>query len=219
MRPLLLPAAALGALLVLAGCAPTLSPVDRQALDRAGHEVAERLTPAGQLAATAVLIREDTGAFPATRFALLGSPQADATGARRLPLAAIDVERDGDALVIRYIPLPTLEDPTDRLGTVTIRPRGEDGLYAAAVELVRRVDADHTGRPIPLAREGVFEVWRLASTFAIDAAVVRARAAVGEVGALPLHDEPYRIVFRPMVPEPGVIPPERAEGYAVTIGR
>lgn len=208
-----------GAVLLLSGCSASLSPAQRAALDRAGQEMDRQLTPAGQLAATAALIHAETGSFPETRFELLGSPQAGETGARQLNLSALQVETTGDAFRLSYVLLPTRADPTDRMGSFTLRPGPDEPHFEATVELLRREDPDHGGRPLFLAREDQFGVTRLSGHFHIDLGTVRDQAAVGEAGDLPLDAQPYRITFTPSPAFLDEVPRELAEGYTVTLPR
>jgi hypothetical protein len=208
----------LGGLLLLTACAPRLSPAERAALDRAAVEMDRQLTPAGQIAATAALIYEDEGRFPATQFELLGSRQAADTGARFRNFSALQVDATPERLTLRYTLLPTREDPTDRMGTIHLRPAEGDGQYQAEVELLRRVDPDHGGAFVPLATDGRIEVRRLSGHFHVDIDTVRRQAAANQAGDLPLQDKPYRITFTPSPPTATGFPPELERGYPVVIG-
>lgn len=209
--------ALLAVLLLAAGCAPGLATTERAALDRAAVELDRQLAPAGQLAATAAMIHQRAGTFPATRFDLLGSREAAASGAQQLNLSALDVRAEADGMRIEYILLPTREDPTDRKGSLLVRPTG-DGQFVAEVALTRRDDPDHTGRPLDLAHEDPVAVRRLDGRFAIDLSTVMEQAETGTAGDLPLTQEPYTITFTPSPGFAAGAPAELRRGYTVTIG-
>ena len=215
--PRLIPLLFATALLAVAACAPGLAPAERAALDRAAQDLDVQLTPAGQLAATAALIAEQRGTFPTDRFDLLGSPQAAQTHARTLNLSMLEVEANAEQVRIEYILLPTRADPTNRMGTLVVSMREEPGLYETSVSLTRRDDPDHTGRRLDLTRQDQIVVRRLDGRFAIDVERVAAQAAVGPAGDLPLAAPSYTITFTPSPGAEGMVPPELADGYTVTI--
>jgi hypothetical protein len=216
LLPLFAPAL-LATLLLSTGCAPGLAPAERAALDRAAIELDRQLTPAGQLAATAAMIYERGGAYPATPFDLLGSPEAAASGARQLSLSNLTLRPEGDGLRIEYTLLPRRDDPTDRMGSLLVR-QTEEGRYVSEVALTRRDDPDHTGRPLDIAEEDPVAVRRLDGRFAIDLPTVMLQAEAGPAGDLPLTDEPYTITFTPSPGFAAGAPEELRRGYTVTIG-
>lgn len=191
--------------LLIAGCAPALAPEQRAALDRAAEALDARLGPAATLAATAAAIHDRDGRFPDTPFALLADPIALETGARALNLSALDLEPQDGTLRLDYILLPTREDPTDRLGSLTIRP-GTERAYAADVLLRRTEDPDHGGRPLPVERAEPFQVRQLSGRMALDLA-----AAAPE--------RPYPVTFTP-APSPFApeLPTALGDGYTVRVG-
>lgn len=216
-RTLIAPALLATLLLTVVGCAPGLAPTERAALDRAALELDRQLTPAGQLAATAAMIYERSGAFPGTPFELLGSPDARASGALNLSLSALTLRPEGDGLRIEYTLLPQREDPTDRMGSLLVRPTDE-GRYVSEVALTRRDDPDHTGRPLDIAEEDPVAVRRLDGRFAIDLRTVAQQAEAGAAGDLPLTEDPYTITFTPSPGFAAGAPAELRRGYTVTIG-
>ncbi len=200
---------------LFSGCASTLPPDTRTALDGAAQALDAQLSPAGQLAATAVLIRERTGAFPTTRFELLGSPVAVETGARRLSLSHLSVEPTGGGVEIGFTLLPTAADPSDRSGRLALTERlAGDDCYTAGVSLRRTADPDFGGRPLPLVQEEDVRVRRADGRFCVDVERAAAQAAEGEAGDLPLDGPTYTITF---TPASGAAPPELAAGYTVTV--
>lgn len=138
-----------------------------------------------RVTAAAALVREQTGAFPATSFDLLGSRAADRTGARALALSALDLEQLGDNLRIVYVPLP--RDPyvpQDHVVTLTVVPDGA-GRYRGEYEVVRREDPDRGGVAIPYDVAGRYRVGRAFGTVCVETALVEAMLADGAFVADP----------------------------------
>ena len=145
------------------------------------------------MVATAGLVHDATGAFPTTPFALLGSPSASRTQLRATPLSALSVGRDGDRLVLEYVPLPV--DPYERQDdivrvVVTAQP---DGRYVGDYEIRRRDDPDRGGRALAYDRAGPYVVGRGYGTACVDLAVVRDQLAAGTYTA-----EPGRLSAAPL---------------------
>jgi hypothetical protein len=140
--------------------APALAQADAPtpAADAAAASLEGDLETLSLLAATAALVRERTGAYPATAFQLLSSPEADRTGARGLVLSGLTLAPSGDALEVRYGRTPTAEDPTERGAAFTLAPDAEAGGYAARFTLSRTADRDFGGRRLDFANEGDLRV-------------------------------------------------------------
>ena len=201
--------------LLLPGCA-SLSATDRQALETAAAELDRQLEPPGRIAATALLLREANGAYPTTPFELLSSETAAATGLRALPLSALALDAEGDALRIRYTLLPTPADPSTRYGSLVLSPADEAGRYDVALSLDREADPDLYDERLPLAREGNYAVRRATGRLCAEVEAVRARlAAADEVGDPPLGGATaYTVTFRPA---DGVGGEELGDGFTVTV--
>ena len=181
IRTLLL--AALVAAPVLAQSDPALAPTADQFRDD--------LRAITNVVATAALVHDATGAYPTTTFGLLGAAAADRTRLRATPLSDLTVGRDGDGIVVRYVPLPV--DPyvrEDRVVEVAVS-RGEDGLYKGTYEILRRADPDEGGERLPYDVAGRYRVTRGFGTACVDVATVRQRLAAGAYA-----------------PEPGSLGPE-----------
>ena len=189
IRPLLL--AALVAAPSLAQSDPALAPTDAQFRDD--------LRAITNVVATAALVHDATGAFPATTFGLLGSRPADRTRLRGTPLSDLTVSRNVDGVVIRYVPLPVSPYVRrDRVVEMTVAL--EDGLYQADYEIVRREDPDDGGDRIAYDRAGRFLVTRGYGTACVDLEVVRARLADRTFRAEPgtLGPEPLTVQVHPV---------------------
>lgn len=159
-----------------------------------------------RMTAAAALIREETGAFPATSFDLLGSRAADRTGARAVALSALDLEQLGDNLRLVYVPLPEAPYvPEDHVVTLTVAPDGA-GRYRGEYEVVRREDPDRGGATIPYDTAGRYRVERAFGTVCVETALVEATLAEG-----PFVADPARLSTTPVTLR--VSPP--GEGGAV----
>ena len=157
-----------------------------------------------RMAAAAALLREETGAFPATSFDLLGSRAAERTGARGLGLSTLDLEQLGETLRLVYVPLP--EDPyvpQDHVVTLTVVPDGA-GRYRGEYEVVRREDPDRGGVAIPYDVAGRYRVERAFGTVCVETALVDAMLADG-----PFVADPARLSTAPLTLR--VHPPGEAE--------
>ena len=146
-----------------------------------------------RMTAAAALAHEATGVFPDTDFALLGSRAADRTGARRVPLSALDLEQLGDALRLVYVPLP--QDPyvrQDHVVTLTVVPDGA-GRYRGEYEVVRREDPDAGGAALPYDVAGRYRVGRAFGTVCVETALVEAMLADG-----PFVADPARLSAAPL---------------------
>ncbi|PAP77808.1 hypothetical protein [Rubrivirga marina] len=141
--------------------------------------------------ATAALVHDATGAYPTTTFGLLGSRPADRTRLRGMPLSDFTVSRDGDGVVVRYVPLPV--DPyvrEDRVVRVTVT-QDADGLYKGDYEILRQADPDEGGERLPYDVAGRYRVTRGYGTACVDVATVQQQLAAGSYA-----------------PEPGTLGPE-----------
>ena len=171
MRPLLF-------LLTALAATPAFAQSDAP-LARTAETFQDDLGGLARLATTAALVHERTGAFPATPFALLGSPEADGTGARSFRLSALDVTTAGDSLTMRYVPLPVAPYVReDLVVTATVR-RDAAGRYAVRHEMRRFADADDGGRRLLYDHAGVYRVERGYGGLCIDATMARTQIAAG----------------------------------------
>ncbi len=165
-------------LLAVLAAAPAFAQTDSPLASTAAT-FRDDLSGLARLAATAALVRERTGAFPAAPFALLGSPEADGTDARDFRLSALDVTAAGDSLTLRYIPLPDAPYVReDLVVTATVR-RAPDGRYAVRHEMRRFAASADGGRRLLYDRAGVYRVERGYGDLCIDAAKARAQIAAG----------------------------------------
>ena len=149
------------------------------ALAPTAAEFGRDLDVLARLAAPAALVRERTGQFPATPFALLGSDEAGPTGARALPLSALDVTAAGDSLVMRYVPLPV--DPYVREDLVVTATLTRDAAGRATVrhEMRRQAAPADGGRQLLYDRAGEYRVERGYGALSIDVATARRAVDAG----------------------------------------
>lgn len=165
-------------LLGLLVAAPALAQADAS-LARTADAFREDLSDLARLATAAALVRDRTGDFPDTPFALLGSPEGEQTGARAFPLSALSVTAAGDSLVMRYVPLPVSPYVREDLTvTATLRPDGA-GRYAVRHEMRRSADPDDGGRALLYDRTPDFRVGKGYGRLCIDTAEARALLASG----------------------------------------
>ena len=178
LRPVLL-------LALVAAARGATAPVAAQSdapLARTAARFETDLADLARLATAAVLVRDRTGAFPATPFELLGAPEAAETLARRFPLSELSVSAAGDSLALRYVPLPV--SPyirEDLVVTATVRPEA-DGRYTVTHEMRRRRDAEDGGGALLYGRAGEVRVERGFGRLCIDPVQARARLAAGTYG-------------------------------------
>ena len=136
------------------------------------------LADLARIATAAVLVRERTGAFPDSPFALLGAPEAAATLARRFPLSELSVAASGDSLALRYVPLPVAPYVReDLVVTATVRPDSA-GTYVVTHEMRRRRDAEDGGAGLLYDRAAEYRVERGFGRLRIN--VARAQAMVAD---------------------------------------
>lgn len=196
------------AVLLAAGPALAQSPVDadRRAvvsdpvLAPTAEQFRDDLRTVTNMVATAALVHDDAGGFPATAFGLLGSPAASRTGLRATPLSDLAVSRDGERLVLSYVPLPTDPYvPEDRVVRLVITP-GADGRFTGDYEIRRRANPDRGGRTLPYDTAGRYRVERGFGTACVDIGVVRGLLAAGTYAPEPgtLSDAPLTIRVRPV---------------------
>ena len=175
-RPTLLLALAATAL-----AAPVAAQTDAP-LARTAARFETDLADLARLATAAVLVRERTGAFPATPFELLGAPEAAETRARSFPLSELTVAAAGDSLTMRYVPLPVSPYVReDLVVTATLRPDA-DGRYTVTHEMRRRRDAEDGGGALLYDRAAEYRVERGFGRLCIDPALARAMVADGTFG-------------------------------------
>ncbi len=196
--------------------APALAQSDAS-LEPTYQQFVQDLRVVTNMVATAGLVHDRTGAFPSTSFELLGSASADRTGLRRTPLSSLSVGRDGDRLVLDYVPLPVSpyerQDDVVRI-VVTAQP---DGQYTGDYEIRRRDDPDQGGRMLPYDRAGRFVVGKGYGTACVDLGVVREQLAAGTYTA-----EPGRLSASPLtvrVHPPGQEAPVYYENRQSATGR
>lgn len=150
------------------------------------------LSDLARLATTAALVHDRTGAFPATPFALLSSPEADTTAARAFHLSAFDVMTAGDSLVMQYVPLPVAPYVRENLVVTATLRREPGGLYTVRHEMRRfEADADGGGRLL-YDRAGVYEVERGYGGLCLDVTEVRRELATGRYNPLSAVVEPQQ---------------------------
>ena len=207
-RPLLVPlrsATLIGVAVLMAAGPARAQDADRAALsDPALAPTAEQLRDdlrtVTHMVATAALARDAAGDFPTTPFGLLGSAAASRTGLRAVALSELTVGRDGDRLVLSYVPLP--EDPyvrEDRVVRLVVTP-GAGGRFTGDYEIRRRADPDQGGRTLPYDTAGRYLVERAFGTACVDLAVVQGQLAAGTFAPEPgtLSAEPLTIRVHPV---------------------
>ena len=170
--------AACAAVLLAAG-APAWAQTDAAA-DRAAEAVVDDLRPLSLVAATAALIHERTGTYPATPFELLGSPEAFRTGLRGVQFAALTVTQPGE--VAYRLAHPSVETQTERTATASFTFEPDSARHVADFEILARRDADLGGRRIPLTVADLLEVRVARGRLCIDSdriAALRDAAAFG----------------------------------------
>ena len=169
--------------LLLATLIATALPASAQdALSSTDAQFRADLETVARVTATAGLIHDQTGAFPATPFELLGSGWADQTGLRDVPLSTISVTRSAGGVRVIYNPLPRPYVSDDLLAEVTVT-RDADGDYTASHELRRRTDPDLGARALPYDRAGNVRVDEAGGTLCVDTDRVRALLADGAFAA------------------------------------
>ena len=178
----------------LLAAAPALA---QSEADEAAAAVLPYLDEPAVLAATAALIHESTGQYPADPFALLGAPEAGATGARRLLLAELGLAATADTLRVLYILTPTPAEPAERIGGFALFREG-DG-YTARFRLERRADPDLRDAALPIATTRTLRVRSARGRLCLDPVRVRDFAAAG---VLPqrapfLSDDAIEVAFIP----------------------
>ena len=154
------------------------SPVE-PALARTAATFADDLSDLARVATAAALVRERTGAYPATPFALLGSPEAGQTGAAAFPLSALDVTAAGDSLALRYVPLPVAPYVREDLVVTATVSRGADGRTLVRHEMRRFADAEAGGGRLLYDRAGGYRVERGYGSLFIDTAAAQRSIASG----------------------------------------
>lgn len=132
-----------------------------------------------RLTATAALVRERTGAFPATAFELLGSDEAGPTGARALPLSALNVTAAGDSLVLRYVPLPVSPYVRENLVVTATVTQGAAGRALVRHEMRRYAAPADGGRLLLYDRAGPYRVERGYGELTVDVAAARRAVDAG----------------------------------------
>ena len=176
--------------------APASDPVLAPTADR----LRDDLRTVTHMVATAALAYDAAGEFPTTPFGLLGSAAAAQTGLRATPLSDLAVSRDGDRLVLSYVPLP--QSPyvrQDRVVRLVVTP-GADGRFTGDYEVRRREDPDRGGRALPYDTAGRYRVERAFGTACVDLAVVQGQLAAGTFAPEPgtLSAEPLTIRVHPV---------------------
>ncbi|MEM6783195.1 MAG: hypothetical protein AAF624_05605 [Bacteroidota bacterium] len=149
--------------LLISGCAATstLEP----ALDAASGELQEHLAESSRLMAAAALIHAETGTYPTTPFALLGSMPAAETGSRAVRLSSLGISASGETIQVLYVLAPSQADPTERVGGFSLTET-EPSRYTAQFRLDRR--EDQTEKMLPVAVSGSVEVRQARGTLRLD---------------------------------------------------
>ncbi len=212
-----LPLLALVLALAATGCV-SVNETASPDLDEAAVDLDDQLDAPGLLAATAVLYHTSTERYPVTPFDLLGSKAARETGLQNLGLSDLTVSPDGNGVRLNYTLLPTAADPSDRFGSVTVTETDTAGTYTVGLLLERIADPDLSGKALPLAQRGVYNVVRAKGTLCAEVETIRERiAAQDEVGAPPLTTgEAYTVTF---TASDGVTSGALREGITVTLPR
>jgi len=167
--------------LALVVAAPALAQSDAP-LARTAEIFQADLADLARLATAAALVHERTGAFPATPYGLLGSPEAGQTRARAFRLSELSVAPSGDGLSMRYVPLPVSPYVReDLVVTATVRPDSA-GRYTVTHEMLRREDAEDGGDALLYDRAGTYRVERGFGRLCIDTAAARRMIAEGTYG-------------------------------------
>jgi hypothetical protein len=170
---------ALVASLLVAG-APAWAQSD-PAADRAAEAVVDDLRPLSLVAATAALIHDRTGAYPATPFELLGSPEAFRTGLRGIQFAELTIEAPGQA--VYRLAHPAVETQTERTAQTTFAYEADSARHVAEFEIIARRDEDEGGRRIPLTVSDQLVVRVARGRLCIDSDRVAALADAAAFGA------------------------------------
>ncbi|NNF57534.1 MAG: hypothetical protein HKN04_04765 [Rhodothermaceae bacterium] len=161
-------------LVVLIGTRPAWA---QAATDQAAEQLEPLLAEMALLAATAALIHDAQGRYPATPFELLSAPVAADTELRGITFADLGLSADADTLRIVYLLTPTPETPTERGGAVLVT-RIDDG-YTARFRLAHRDDADFSTRSLPITQADLLRVRETRGMLCLDLAHIRALLADG----------------------------------------
>lgn len=168
--------------LLLLGLAAALAPA-LQAQTEDAEAAAAHLEPLLRepaiLAATAALLHAETGRYPDTPFALLGSPTASTTGARRLRLAELDLQPDADTLRVLFLLTPTAAHPTERLGGFSLTRDADGPGYTARFRIAHRDDPDFGGGELPVTEAGQLVVRTARGRLCLDLDRLQRTAAAG----------------------------------------
>jgi hypothetical protein len=130
--------------------APTSGAQDAAAADEAASALVDDLRPLSLLAATAALYHDRTGLYPATAFELLGSREAERTGARALQLADLSIDQAGE-FSYRVV-VPDAGSMVERTVDVSMSHEPDSARHVAAFEILGRRDEDFGGGRRPLVR-------------------------------------------------------------------
>ena len=162
--------------LLLIGCAaPRVPDADVRA---AAEDLQPHLDAPGRLLAAAALVHAETGAFPSTAFALLGTRAAARTGADALRLSTLspDADRDGFSATFSAPALP--KGDVEQQGEVGVRFDG-DGRYTATFRLTERGDDDLGRGRMDLTQRGRMQVQSVGGTLALTLDDLDAALAAG----------------------------------------
>lgn len=127
---------------------PASSAQDDAAADEAASALVDDLRPLSLLAATAALYHDRTGGYPATAFELLGSPEAERTGARGLQLADLSFEQAGE-FSYRLV-VPDTGSMVERTAEVSMSFEPDSSRHVAGFEILGLRDEDFGGGRRPL---------------------------------------------------------------------
>lgn len=159
----------------LLGAGPALAQdagpdVPDPAAEAAASALEPELRVPALIAATVALYRERTGGFPGSTFQLLGSPEAERTGLRRVRFAAMESVWNGPEVRTRFVVGKTPADLTEREGEIAHEPGAVDDSLTErfALRLIRRRDADSGGRMVPFVVAGGLRVERVGGRLCLD---------------------------------------------------
>ena len=152
-----------------------------------------------RLATAAALVHDRTGTFPADAFAILGSDEGAATGARAASLSRLDVtappaEATDAVGAFTFVPLPDPYVRDDEVFRVLVLRR-DDGQYGVQYRITRQRDADLGGGGLPYDTAGRFRVESGVGSLCIDPVHTRRIVDAGtfEADPLMLSSEPFTI--------------------------
>lgn len=153
-----------------------------------------------RLATAALLVHDRTGTFPADAFAILGSDEGAATGARAVSLSRLDVTAPPAAAAaavgeFSFVPLPDPYVRDDETFRVLVLRRPEAGRYEIQYRITRQRDEDLGGGRLPYDTAGRFLIESGVGSLCVDVPAARAMLASGAFVPDPLRlsAEPFTV--------------------------